>query len=313
MGIVAAIVAASVTDDVSPFGVHPNFAVRRSTFAVPSTLRMAKQPAYDLDLGDLDFSTPAPAPAPAPKQSPAPKPVRKPKPEKAPPTPKPKKAAPAPKPEKVAPAPKPKAERASKKVVTPPVPPQKPDLPKPKSDPNAGPVGVALGAAPLLFAPVAALAAARGALSKTVERREQIQAFAAEAAAKKKLEPNPEIDSGGAATALGVLGAAGGAAGFAVLNSMAGSGLLGDVALPAAPSVSAPSLPKASLSKSSAPVTQTAPKSKISNLKAPKGYNLDGESSQTVKQQRAAAKKAAEEKKAAAEAERKEKAAEANA
>merc|ERR1711966_410799 len=180
----------------------------------------------------------------------------------------------------------------------------KPDLPKPKSDPNAGPVGVALGAAPLLFAPVAALAAARGALSKTVERREQIQAVAAEAAAKKKLEPNPEIDSGGAATALGVLGAAGGAAGFAVLNSMAGSGLLGDVALPAAPSVSAPSLSKASLSKSSAPVTQTAPKSKISNLKAPKGYNLDGESSQTVKQQRAAAKKAAEEKKAAAEADR---------
>merc|ERR1711906_53952 len=120
MGIVAAIVAASVTDDVSPFGVHPNFAVRRSTFAVPSTLRMAKQPAYDLDLGDLDFSTPAPAPAPAPKQSPAPKPVRKPKPEKAPPTPKPEKAAPAPKQEKAAPASKPKKAAPAPKVATPP-------------------------------------------------------------------------------------------------------------------------------------------------------------------------------------------------
>ena len=66
-------------------------------------------------------------------------------------------------------------------------------------DPNAGPLGVALGAAPLLIAPLIALSAARGALGSTAARREKIQeAIAAkERAAKAKAAASVSVDAGG--------------------------------------------------------------------------------------------------------------------
>ena len=75
-------------------------------------------------------------------------------------------------------------------------------------DPNAGPVGVALGAAPLLVAPLVALSAARGALGKTAARREQIQNDIAEkeAAAKARAAADVSVDAGGVAGALVSLG-----------------------------------------------------------------------------------------------------------
>lgn len=128
----------------------------------------------------------------------------------------------------------------------------------------------------------------------------------------KKVEPvEVEVDAGGVAKAVVRLGAGVGALGFAVTQSLAGSGL-GGVDLP---SISMPSAPK--MSSSAAPKKAkkpaTAPVSKISTLKDPKGYSLDSESGLTVKQQRAAAKKAAAEEKAAAAEAKKAAAAEANA
>lgn len=84
-----------------------------------------------------------------------------------------------------------------------------PSLPKPAPKPKAvakpsapadasvGPVGVALGAAPLIAVPVIGLAAARGALSKTAARRAQIQKEIAEfEEAKKKKAVQADVDAG---------------------------------------------------------------------------------------------------------------------
>jgi hypothetical protein len=82
--------------------------------------------------------------------------------------------------------------------------------PKPKSvakpsapaDANAGPVGVALGAAPLIAIPLVGLTAARGALSKTAARRAQIQKeMAAAEEARKKKSISADVDSGSLAKA----------------------------------------------------------------------------------------------------------------
>ena len=230
--IVAAIAATSSVTDVSAFGVHNNFAVRRSTFGATTT-------AVRMSLDDLESklltdeppkkSKPArkqPKAKAAPAPEPTPEPVVESKPAKkgrkkssdkydlsgvddvATPKPAPKaKAPPAPKP---APKPKPAPVKkvappkkvAAKKVVAPP--------PKPvavksvaEKDPNAG-LGVVVGAAPLLLAPVVALSAARGALGKTAARREAIQEeiAAKEKAAKEKAAAEAQVDAGGVTVAL---------------------------------------------------------------------------------------------------------------
>jgi hypothetical protein len=85
--------------------------------------------------------------------------------------------------------------------------PKPPPMPKPAlkpkgpesvdADGNAGLVGVALGGAPLLFAPLVALSAGRSLLTKTAARREQIQKEIAEAeAAKAKKKLQSQVDAG---------------------------------------------------------------------------------------------------------------------
>jgi len=82
--------------------------------------------------------------------------------------------------------------------------------PKPKAvakpsapaDSNAGPLGIALGAAPLVAVPLVGLAAARGALSKTAARRAQIQKeMAAAEEARKKKSIQADVDAGSLAKA----------------------------------------------------------------------------------------------------------------
>jgi hypothetical protein len=92
------------------------------------------------------------------------------------------------------PAPQPKLTALPK----PPPPPKPKAAPKPvESDANAGLVGIALGGAPLLVAPLVALTAGRSLLSKTVARREQIQKEIAEAAAaKEKKRLQSQVDPG---------------------------------------------------------------------------------------------------------------------
>ena len=69
-------------------------------------------------------------------------------------------------------------------------------------DANVGPLGVALGAAPLVAVPLIGLAAARGALSKTAARRAAIQKeVAAAEEAKKKKAIQAEVDSASLAKA----------------------------------------------------------------------------------------------------------------
>ena len=224
--IVAAVCAASSVNNVSAFGVHSNLAVRRQQSSI-SPLQMSLDDLESKLLSD-EPTKKAPkqkkapkkkAPEPEPVPAPAPEPVaakkgKKVKAEKydlsgvdvPKPTPAPK-PAPAPKKkiERPAPTPRVKVERPK------PTPKARPE-PKAKAvstaakDPNAGTVGVALGAAPLLAAPVIALASARSALSKTAARREEIQA---EIAAKKAAEAAkaaakaaPSTDAGGIVGAL---------------------------------------------------------------------------------------------------------------
>lgn len=69
-------------------------------------------------------------------------------------------------------------------------------------------LGVALGAAPLVVLPLLALGAGRGALSKTVARREQIQKEIEAVEKKKRAKFNPPADSVGIAKATAFLGGA---------------------------------------------------------------------------------------------------------
>lgn len=233
--IVAVFAASSAVTEVSAFGVQ-NLAVRRSTFASTTTTRMALDDLEAKLLSDKDKSAPKrskPArekkekkvkkAAPAPTPEPTPEPVAETKPAKkgrknkgkkseydlsgvdevAPPKPAPVKRA-----ARISPRPAPvKKERKelpklglpnrkAKAVAAP-----KKDTVK---DPNAGTVGVALGAAPLLLAPVVALSAARSALGKTAARRQAIQdeIAAKEAAAKAKADISADVDGGGVFAAL---------------------------------------------------------------------------------------------------------------
>lgn len=90
---------------------------------------------------------------------------------------------------------KPKPITKAKSVVAPP---KKPA----ESDPNAGLVGVALGAAPLVLVPFVALSAGRDFLTKTAARRAEIEAeIAAAEAAKAKKARDAQVDSAGLAKA----------------------------------------------------------------------------------------------------------------
>jgi outer membrane biosynthesis protein TonB len=171
--------------------------------------------SYDLDLGDeyapkkVKKAAPAPAPVPAPPPAPVPEPVqakravKKKEPAPLPPPAEPVKAKkPAPKKaEPVAPRPAPAPVVRAKTVKTPPVvaipaPPRKPVAVATK-DPNAV-AGVAIGGAPLLLAPLAALAAGRSILSGTVARRERIQKEIEEfekAKAKKAIQADIDGDA----------------------------------------------------------------------------------------------------------------------
>lgn len=199
------------------------FAPIHRPFAAPGKTVLYKTVGYDLDLGDEykpKKKAPAPKPAPAPvapapvpapapvkfekrgpakKVEPAPVPVPPPAPVKA------KKAAQA----KVTSPPPPPApvtaKKAAKAKVTPPPPPPPRARPAPvvSKDPNAVPTGVALGAAPLLLAPIVALGAGRSILQGTVARRERIQKEIADfEAAKRKKQVRSEVDGSTLATAL---------------------------------------------------------------------------------------------------------------
>lgn len=225
--IVAAVCAASSVNNVSAFGVHSNLAVRRQQ----SSLKAEKYDLSGLDGLESKLLSDEPtkkaprqkkapkkkAPEPEPVPAPAPEPVaakkgKKVKAEKydlsgvdvPKPTPAPK-PAPAPKKkiERPAPTPRVKVERPK---PTPKARPEPKAVSTAAKDPNAGTVGVALGAAPLLVAPVIALASARSALSKTAARREEIQAeIAAKKAAEAKkaaAKASPSTDAGGIVGAL---------------------------------------------------------------------------------------------------------------
>jgi hypothetical protein len=151
----------------------------------------------------------APEPAPTPARAPAPVKAAKtvkqggydltgvdeaaPKKVKAPPAERPKKVKierpKAVKVERTLPSFKPKAPKAPQAPVS--------------KDPNALPAGVALGAAPLILAPVALLVAGRGVLSGTKARREEIQKeIAAFEAAKQKKKFLAVTDGGEVTKAL---------------------------------------------------------------------------------------------------------------
>ncbi|KAL3910315.1 MAG: hypothetical protein SGARI_002185 [Bacillariaceae sp.] len=306
--------------------------------------RSALSVSYDLDLGD-DYApkkgkkaAPAPAPVPAPVPVPAPAPV------KAKRTPKAK--APAPAPPAPTPAPEPKAKKVSKKkapepvappapapvvkakkvkapkpVVVPTPPPKKPVAVTTK-DPNAA-AGVALGGAPLLLAPLAALAAGRSVLSGTSARRQKIQEEMAEferAKAKKAIQADVDGDAlFGAVTYLG-----GAAAALALIVSSPFSSV--DTPSFSLPSVSLPGgSSKAPATKTSAPsVVKKVEKKQVKKLKntSPYDFSLEQEvkaaekevkkdvaaekaAAAQVKKDEAAAKAAAKKEAAAAAAESK--------
>jgi len=263
--VIVAAIAASSAVDVAAFGVHNPLNVGHSRTVASSSLNMSLE---DLEKSVLTEKTAPKAKEQKVKEPKPPKEPRQPrkkasKPEPAPvvvaepePVPEPaptkkgrgkksgaydlddfkteKKSvtiksaapiAPKPKPEKVAPAPK--FARPDRKKVEKAVAPPKPPVEK---DPNAGVVGLALGAAPLVAAPVFALTAARGALSKTAARRQEIQdridAEAAAKAAAKAAAVNTEVDGGEIFKAVAFLGGAAGALGFSVISSLTGSGLI---------------------------------------------------------------------------------------
>ena len=175
----------------------PNKVVAAATAPAPPTPAPTKkerpQKVKYVDLGDIPAPTPAPKAAPVKVEKPKPVKVEKPKPVPVVETPKPvvKAEKPKPTPKKVAPV-----------VVPVPSPPAPKAVVTAETDPNAS-LGLALGAAPLIIAPVALLAGARGALSKTQARRAEIQKQIDEKeAAKKKAEKQAEVDGGGVVGAL---------------------------------------------------------------------------------------------------------------
>jgi len=203
--------------------------IHRQSSALGTALKKA---AYDFDgLDKLDFPKPAPEPEKrtlvnketkvkqAPKPTPAPAPKAEKKANKTKQAPEP---TPPPKPEKVtkqikkvvkAAAPiadpleakiqslKPDKKKSSPKKLAPPAPIK--STGSKSADSNAVPLGVALGGAPLLLAPIVALGAGRSILSKTQARRAAIQQEIAEAErARKKKQLDAEVNGSDLAKAL---------------------------------------------------------------------------------------------------------------
>jgi hypothetical protein len=205
--------------------------------AVALTSLQKSKGGYDFgDLDKLSFPTPEPEPepAPAPTKAKKAKKVKEPEPVPAPaPAPEPVKAkkakkvkapepapAPAPVPE---PAPAPKAKKAKKAAPAPaptpdpiaakieslkskaaaPAPVKPAPKPKAEADSSALPLGVALGGAPLIVAPLLALSAGREVLAKTQARRAKIQEEIAEfEAAQAKKKYDAQVDGSGITKAL---------------------------------------------------------------------------------------------------------------
>ena len=296
------VVAAVSASQVSAFVPSSSVGVRPSAFSVQP--QMAKKSDYDLgDLGDLSAPVPAPVPAPAPaEKEKAPKKEKAAKPEPAPkaekPKPKSKKqlkaeAEAAAKAEAEAAlqakieaeaaaakkAPKQKKEKAPKKAPEPKAKAAPVAAPPADSDPNAGPIGVALGAAPLVAAPFVALSAARGTLQRTKERRDKIQAeIDAFEAAQAKKQISASVDGGDLTKALGLFGGAGAALGLILAAPFS------NVEAPApAPKAAIEKTVKpeaAKLSETKAPSIAAAPAKKAVKKAAPKkvakgAYDLD--------------------------------------
>jgi uncharacterized protein HemX len=99
--------------------------------------------------------------------------------------------------EKARPSPFASKPRVQARPEGPPKPPPKPKAPV-VVEPNALRNGVALGAAPLLLAPLVALSAGRSVLAGTKARRERIEKdIAAREAARLKKKKESEVDSSG--------------------------------------------------------------------------------------------------------------------
>ena len=188
----------------------------RQTTAFTTSLQKSKSP-YDLDgLDQIEFPKPfsTPAPEEKPKKAKAKK-AKEPEPTPTPVPPKPEPVKSKKKSKKEAPAPAPTPDTIAAKIEslkpkpaskpTKPVP--KPPAPKPVAktdkDPNAVPLGLALGGAPLLLAPIVALGAGRDLLSKTQARRAEIQKEIEEyEEAQKQKKLQAEVDGTGITTAL---------------------------------------------------------------------------------------------------------------
>ena len=320
---VVATVAASQAGSVAAF-VPTSSVGTRQTFSVAQPI-MAKKSDYDLgDLGDLKAYVPPPEPEPKKKEAKkekAPKAEKPAKVEK--PKPKSKKelrmeaeAAAAAEAKAKAEAEAAEAAKKAKKVKAPKAAPKPKAAPVEKapadSDPNAGPIGVAVGAAPLVAAPFIALTAARGTLQRTKARRDKIQeeidAFEA-AQAKKKVQA--DVDGATLTKALGLLGGAG-----AALGLIPAAPFSNIEAPPAAPKAAIQKIAKASKVKESetkAPSVISAPTKKAvkkTTKKVAKGaYDLDLEErvveEEAVAAEDAASAKLAAEKAAKAKAEAK--------
>ena len=182
--------------------VATGFAPIQRQITAPRTVLRKAAGEYDLDLGIEEApkkkaakkAAPAPIPAPVPEPTPAPKSKKRSAKKVVEPTPAPE------------PAPAPKTKTKAKKVKPepvktsppPPLPVKKEALVATKSasaSTKAG--GVALGAAPLLLAPLALLTAGRSVLTGTVARREKIQKDIDDAEkAKTKKQVQAEVNGG---------------------------------------------------------------------------------------------------------------------
>lgn len=125
---------------------------------------------------------------------------------------------------------------------------------------------VALGGAPLALGGLGALAAARGALTKTAARREKIQAEIAAREAEKKAVVT-EVDGEGLFQATGLLGAAAASLAAIVISPLGGTS---DFELPSLPSLPAVSVqaPKARSVEVKAPSEADITRAKLRALQA---------------------------------------------
>jgi len=237
-----------------------------SKLLTPESPAAKKEKAKPAPKAKKEKPAPAPVPAPAPAPAPAakktatkydlstPAPAPKVKAEKPKPAPKPKA-------EKPKPAPKPKVVKEVKPV---------------EKQENAVPVGIAAGAAPLLLAPIAALAGARSTLQGTLSRRDAIQkeidAAKAVEEARALAAKESEVDGETLVKAVGALGAAGAIFAAVVLSPFSGLDAPGAIKETTKPAV----VKSVAKPGPAAPAKVEVPKKKVSKkaAKGPSGYDL---------------------------------------